>query len=364
MADTALHEMVCAFVAGCMDKANYIQFKEFFDTGGELPRDEMGELQNIISLVPVILELETPDPKLKDQVAKTLKGMQDEIKAQIKDKTKVPTDKAVDRILENHANNSVITKEEIEADKVVKESLKKVTEEKPSEKIIPPTEADAFKKTSYSSKPVILPPDRRKRNKKKEVIKKYNESERSNAGVWLAFLFLLLALVVAGYYVYKKSIKLEDNIKRLNQDVETLKTDIEKTNQFIGNHRALIDFFNYKDITVTRLIGSEIYPEGSGKLLISFDEKEALLQVNNLPALQAEETYQLWLISKGRSYSLGTFIPAEGEKYIRIQEFPYLPKEEIELFRITNEPINGSELPQGQTFLFGALQENPQRKRR
>src|ERR1035437_366337 len=83
MADKAIHEMISAFAAGCMDKANFVQFKDYINEGGELPDRELGELQNIISMIPVILDLEIPDPAIKDMVAKKLIGMKDEIKTKI-----------------------------------------------------------------------------------------------------------------------------------------------------------------------------------------------------------------------------------------------------------------------------------------
>src|SRR3989339_1848838 len=83
MADKALSEMIAAFATGCMDKENYMQFKDYMDEGGNLPKGELGELQNIISMIPVILDLEKPDPTIKDLVAKKLIGMKEEIKTKI-----------------------------------------------------------------------------------------------------------------------------------------------------------------------------------------------------------------------------------------------------------------------------------------
>ena len=83
MADKALSEMIAAFAAGCMDKQNYMQFKDYIDEGGLLPKRELGELQNIISMIPVILDLESPDSSIKDLVAKKLIGMKEEIKTKI-----------------------------------------------------------------------------------------------------------------------------------------------------------------------------------------------------------------------------------------------------------------------------------------
>jgi len=81
MTNNPIHEMIAAFAAGCMDNENFIQFKDYFKEGGELPKGELGELQNIVSMIPIILDLETPDPALKDKVAKRLIELKDEIKS-------------------------------------------------------------------------------------------------------------------------------------------------------------------------------------------------------------------------------------------------------------------------------------------
>ena len=48
MSDQVTHEMMSAFAAGCLDKANFDQFKSYLTLGGELPTHELGELQRII----------------------------------------------------------------------------------------------------------------------------------------------------------------------------------------------------------------------------------------------------------------------------------------------------------------------------
>ncbi|MDH7605806.1 MAG: hypothetical protein QHH13_12965, partial [Melioribacter sp.] len=85
MSDDAIHEMMAAFAIGCMDRKNFIQFKDYVDAGGELPEGALGELQNIVSLIPIILEIEQPKESLKDEVAKRLIGLQDEIKTRIRE---------------------------------------------------------------------------------------------------------------------------------------------------------------------------------------------------------------------------------------------------------------------------------------
>lgn len=86
MADKAIYEMISAFASGCMDSENYKYFRNYLLSDGEMPKGELGELQNVISLVPSILETETPNPELKEKVAKKLISLQDEIKLKIKEK--------------------------------------------------------------------------------------------------------------------------------------------------------------------------------------------------------------------------------------------------------------------------------------
>lgn len=71
MAANAIHEMISAYAAGCMDKKNFKTFREYMYEGGELPVGELGELQNVISLLPVILELENLIPLLKTRLLKS-----------------------------------------------------------------------------------------------------------------------------------------------------------------------------------------------------------------------------------------------------------------------------------------------------
>jgi anti-sigma-K factor RskA len=67
------------------------------------------------------------------------------------------------------------------------------------------------------------------------------------------------------------------------------------------------------------------------------------------------ESLQLWLISKGQSYSVGIFHPQPGKKFYSLNKIPHIPFDEIEMFRMTKEPASGSEFPSGSTVYFGAF---------
>lgn len=72
-------DLIYASVLGCLDRADQKKLNEYIKSGGELPHN-MGELQNIAAMLPVILQAETPDPQLKDRVARKLYRIKDEIR--------------------------------------------------------------------------------------------------------------------------------------------------------------------------------------------------------------------------------------------------------------------------------------------
>lgn len=69
--DTAA-EMIQAKALGCLDSNNNKELFEYLNLGGEFPWKEFGEYQNLTSLLPIILELNVPDTKVKDKVAKRI----------------------------------------------------------------------------------------------------------------------------------------------------------------------------------------------------------------------------------------------------------------------------------------------------
>ena len=73
-------ELIYAGVLGCLDRADQTKLNEYLKAGGELPSN-LGEFQNIAALLPIILQAENPDPKLKDKVARKLYRIKDEIRA-------------------------------------------------------------------------------------------------------------------------------------------------------------------------------------------------------------------------------------------------------------------------------------------
>jgi hypothetical protein len=369
MADKALHEMISAFAAGCMDKSNFVQFKDYIKEGGELPESELGELQNIISMIPVILDLEFPDPAIKDMVAKKLIGMKDEIKTKIiAEKTKVTS--------QTKAGTFIIDKTSVKEEQppVVppkQETLTfstKNTQTNNSTFAFDENQAKTFTKpkTAWIDPPQITPIDKKivsqtptlpNKLEPPKTSKEEYESQEKNSSVmtgWIAILLSILLFTILGYYVFT-SVELHNRkIDELRDDVTKLRSDLGTANNFIVNNTSLIEFFNYKDIVMVELKNVNITDKAVARLLLSFGEKDGLIQFKNVKQLPLNQAYQVWVNTKGQSYSLGTYQP-NGSEYLKIVSFPFVPKEQIESFRVTIGPNNGVQTPPANTFLIGSF---------
>lgn len=74
--------MLQAKALGCLDAEENKELQSFIDEGYLFPWDDLGIYQNTVSLLPLTLQLETPDAELKDKVALKLIKLRDELRAQ------------------------------------------------------------------------------------------------------------------------------------------------------------------------------------------------------------------------------------------------------------------------------------------
>jgi len=357
MADKALSEMIAAFAAGCMDKQNYMQFKDYMDESGYLPKGELGELQNIISMIPVILDLEKPDPSIKDLVAKKLIGMKEEIKTKIieeKKKTTAAATKLSKSSINSPKNKTIsfIDRKALtttsayqfgddDAQIPIPQRKTKTPIPEPKTPTAEPKKIESPGKTA-TPKPIIAPPQLIAQTTAEEP----TSQEKTSSGIMgLAALLLSIVLFsILGYYTFTSIKTLNGTVDDLTAQVNSLKNQLGTANNFISNYTFLIEFFNYKDIIVTGLSSSDAAEKGSAQLLLSFNQKEGLIQFKNVKPLQPNQGYQVWVQSKGQAYSLGVYQPS-GSEYLKISSFPFLPKENIESYFVTIESNEGSPTP-------------------
>ena len=341
MANNPLMEMISASATGCMDKENYIQFKEYMQSGGEMPNGELGEMQNVISLIPTILEQEEPNPEIREEIGNRLLKVQKKIRSKsIEDRRQTRIKKPEKEFIQRAAHTKTFDIDD----------KRKRTQPHTSFK-----DAPLFSKAVHTLVGDYDSDDQG-----------YERNWKINSILLWAFSIILLIFVVVSIIISNnKTDDLQDQLNSLNSELAALETELANSNEFINDYLEFIEFFNNPNINIINLSGSAVNPNSSGRLMISFDAGEGLLQMKNMPRLESEETYQLWLVSNNQSYSLGTFEVRPGEKYMKISQIPYIPKEEIDLFRITNEMRDGVEIPRGQTYLFGTITiESKSTKRR
>lgn len=342
MPDQAINEMISAFASGCMDKENYLHFYHYFKSKGDLPYKELGQLQTLSSILPVILELEYPRPELKNKVARTLISMQDEIKEKIKiDKQKTieisKIQKSTEFVKENKEIQSVKS-QPVEA--LISEA------EKMNNKI--PGEPQQNNYINGNNRLFT------------ENVTRAPESP-SFTPVWIIIALIFLALCGLGYYVYSSFGDLKESITKTESSIASVKNELRNTGEFINRNSALIDFFNYENIWSVQLNGTDPSLKITGKLFIALNEKEALLQMSNLPTPSPEETYQIWIVSKNQTFSMGVFFIEPGSRFVKLSNIPVIPQDQITQFRITIEPRGGSALPTGKIYALGLGNETVQK---
>ncbi|NNG27579.1 MAG: hypothetical protein HKM87_08635 [Ignavibacteriaceae bacterium] len=74
-------ELIKARTLGCLTKDEDAEFKEYMENGEDFPWDVLGEYQNLAAMLPILLPLELPDSELKDNVARKLYKVLEELKA-------------------------------------------------------------------------------------------------------------------------------------------------------------------------------------------------------------------------------------------------------------------------------------------
>lgn len=362
--DKALSEMIAAFAAGCMDKQNYMQFKDYMDEGGYLPKRELGEFQNIISMIPVILDLERPDLSIKDLVAKKLIGMKEEIKTKIiegKKKTNAAATKLSKSSIGSAKNKTIsfidrkttTTTSAFQAgsdDTQISLPPRKTKTPIPEPKT-PAMESKKIESPDTTGTPKSLLPPPQLIAKTTEQTKP-DSQEKASSGI-MGVVALLLSIVLfstLSYFTFTSIKSLNGTVEDLTNQVNSLKNQIGTANNFINNYTSLIEFFNYKDIIVIGLSSSDAAEKSSAQILLSFSQKEGLIQFKDVKQLQPNKGYQVWVQSKGQSYSLGVYQPS-GSEYLKINSFPFLPKENIESYFVTIESNVGSPTPSTVIYL-------------
>jgi len=334
MADDAVKEMISAFALGCMDKSNFKQFRDYFEHNGKLPKGELGDLQNIIALIPTILDVDLPNPNVKNELGKRLIQIQKDMKEGIIENRRETRIKGTANFVQRNSSTKIfdVSEKRVQAPNNI------------------PVENNPKRKTLKT-----LP--------KKENITQLNTitpQQKASSRLSILFIWAFLLLIIVGLVLFYNSFSntvdmLNSKNLELTNKISKLRSDFVHTEDFVNQNIEFIEFFNNPNVELVNLKGIKPNSRENGKLFISPGSGEGLLQLQNMPHLEAEMSFQLWLVSKAGTFSLGAFEIRPDKKYIKFSQIPYVIREDIEMFRITKESKGGAIVPTSETILFGAL---------
>ena len=384
------YEFLYAYSLGCLDKDDLINLKNFLDSNEDYYWQELGEYQNLSSLLPSVLPVERPDPEVKDKVARKLYRIRNEIKAK-RDKLKKeqkasegkvekaiepkkeetsPVEKTENKVedfeivtpKEKIPDNliSVENKKEGPTDQIEKKSEESVMDFEKKPEVIENGDTGTTTKNKASdsiaeekdpSQNVIEKTNIHRHSRIKQIEKKEKTRSRRSLLVMISFLAMLILVAILGYLYFKFSSsikKYEARINSLNQDMATLNGRFNQNKDFL----AVLSSRSLKTISLS---GTDIAKNAFGKLYISLDTNHGFIQASNLPKLQKDEVYQLWIYIYDNYLSLAKFKPADNMVFFPF-DTPQLSESSKVNFILTEEPSNGNLQPGKKIYMTGSFQ--------
>jgi hypothetical protein len=379
-------ELLFAYSLGCLDKDDLLLLNEYFQTGNEFPWQELGEYQNLVALLPSILNMETPGPELKDKVARKLYRIKNERRPK-KNSENIARDKVVSEIkaspnVDEQARPSVVFEQSGSSvqDLVPEEEEKQLGEHSiQSQTDFPSVNDDSnneFAKKSTGRLPqeqnnntnadeidtmgieINEIPAKQEEVPVKEEKKPYQlhgiteakNEKKSLSGIIIVIIILLL--VAAGVvFLYQK---FSTDVNKYKSSVDSLNKQVAGLTTQLFVNKEVDKILQMKDAHIINLYNTSINQKGFGKVIISFENSSGFLQLSDLPALSNDKSYQLWMTSEKTTTSLGVCKPSENLSYFPISLPSRNYKGEIRFF-VTEEPSSNSSAPSNKIYLTGVL---------
>lgn len=387
-------EMIYAFSAGCLDKDELRDFLEYLNSGRRIPDNQLGELQNVVALMPAMLELESPSVQVKDKVAKRLYRMREELKAKKRQGSKDFTKEDVQPLNENVFAEKVYEHPEEKKNVPPLKSTGRMTVERPAAEeelsreknrelrnstiveapykdAAPPPPVfepapdtyitmDAIVAEPPKEEPVRMEPVRpdlqaQEPSGKRWVRTEEEEEKPDNSFRNLVILttILVFVLITGGiiYFAMNREIHQgKDEVASLSGQVNALNNEILR----LDRNQKVLAVLSAKDLKTINLDGADGNSGGFGKLSLLANGNEGVIQFYNMPALQQNQVYQLWLKSKDKYYSLGIFRTKRDIEYFPFST-PEISQNDVNSYMVTLEDSEGNTSPSKKVYLMTTL---------
>lgn len=295
-------QIVAAYILGCLDKKNLYQFVEYMNRGGKEVEGELGELQNIISLIPILLNFENPPDYLKENIAQKILERE---------------------LITKEISQREKTKNEIKGeDKLKTASVQKL-----------------------KSKPL-------QGNLEKKILESTGKSKPKRSFANILIFILIVSLVGLAGYLYYFNQKLTNKIARLNSKLLQMKQETNVANNFLKENLQLIDLFNADDVMIFNLVDQDTSVDAKGKLFISFSQGEAILSINISGRIFSDESLAVWAVLNRSTILLGEIVYDPLIKYYKLEKLPAIEKSNIKIISITIQKRRSSDKVDSRTLMI------------
>tara|TARA_R100001143_G_scaffold63593_1_gene73110 strand:- start:21915 stop:22712 length:798 start_codon:yes stop_codon:yes gene_type:complete len=158
-----------------------------------------------------------------------------------------------------------------------------------------------------------------------------------------AALFLIGSLTLAWM-----NADLTDRVSEQEAVITELQSEMERQDR-------LLDVLAAREVKLVMMGGLDPSPDGYGKILWDPENRQAVLQLANLPAPDENRDYQLWLIKDGEnpiSAGVFNFDQSANDLFFQVENLEE-PSPVSNAFAVTLEPKGGVPQPTGDMFLLG-----------
>ena len=203
---------------------------------------------------------------------------------------------------------------------------------------------------ALATEPLVPSPDLEDRIVENIETSKHDRigNNRKSIPVWVykaAAAILLIGTLALGYF----TADLSQTIKQQEAVITELRNEVERQDELLFVLAA-------KEVRLVTMRGLEPSPDSYGKVVWDPQNRQAILQLANLPAPPEGKDYQLWLINDGESpvpAGVFNFDQPSDDLFFKVEQLQEVSSPQANSFAVTLEPKGGVLQPTGDMYLLG-----------
>ncbi|QQS35898.1 MAG: hypothetical protein IPM56_16915 [Ignavibacteriales bacterium] len=362
MSSEDLNEKIFAAALGCLDNNDLLKFRELSGTQKDFPEKNYAVYQQLVSLLPLILDNAEPDKNVKDKIARKVYRLKDTAPNKFIDslttpsqkpqnETKEITDPEEENNISQTSDNIIINvqKEEVKPDAIIPEPVEVRT---PANIEIPKQITERFEKINslsddsakddivFTQRKLDIPIEDKKRKQPRReqaaddiddvvpvALPKIDDEGEKKSKFFTILLILITAVVLVGAaFMY---IKFTGETDKYFQQVNTLNNRITVLNDEAAANKKLLDLFESENLKVINL--NPLKGDSTSMVRILLDNNyRGFLQTKFSGTITPGKTLRLWGLNEVEKLMLVEFKGEDQNKFYPVDvSFPSSPSEVI-----------------------------------